>query len=74
VQRGAAASFIDRCGESASARRNFVFGPRTLTTGASPIVFVTNAAPPRVERAQDVRLGLVGGADDRRKGFESARR
>ena len=25
--------FIDRCGESASARMNLVFGPTTFTTG-----------------------------------------
>ena len=38
--------FIDSCGESASARRNLVFGPSTLTTGCSPIVLVTTPPQP----------------------------
>src|SRR2546426_7049176 len=61
--------FIDRCGESASARRNFVFGPSTLTTGCSPIVFVTTPPHPASNARRMFDSDSVGGADDRRKGF-----
>src|SRR5438128_11350572 len=38
--------FIDRRAEPASARRNIVFGPTTLTTGCSPMVLVTTPPQP----------------------------
>src|SRR5678815_5855422 len=63
---------IDSRAESVLARRNFVFGPSTLTTGCRPIVLVTT--PPRP--ASNARMMLlsdsVGGADERRNGFSSA--
>src|SRR5437667_4849059 len=61
--------FIDRCAESASARRNFVFGPTTLTTGCSPIVFVTTPAHPASNARRMFGSDSVGGADDNRNGF-----
>src|SRR5215831_1546834 len=61
--------FIDRCGESASARRNFVFGPRTLTTGCSPMVLVTTPPHPASKARRMFDSDSVGGADDSRKGF-----
>src|SRR5204863_5557526 len=61
--------FIDRCAESASARRNFVFGPRTLTTGWSPIVFVTTPPQPASNARTMFDSDSVGGADDSRNGF-----
>src|SRR5438132_5819271 len=61
--------FIDRCAESASARRNFVFGPRTFTTGWSPIVFVTTPPQPASNARRMFDSDSVGGADDSRKGF-----
>src|SRR5438445_2181449 len=61
--------FIDRCAESASTRRNFVFGPRTLTTGWSPIVFVTTPPQPASNARTMFDSDSVGGADDSRNGF-----
>ena len=61
--------FIDRCAESASARRNFVFGPRTLTTGCSPIVLVTTPPQPASKARRMFDSDSVGGADDSRNGF-----
>ena len=61
--------FIDRCGESASARRNLVFGPATLTTGCSPIVFVTTPPQPASKARRMFDSDSVGGADDSRNGF-----
>ena len=61
--------FIERCGESASARRNFVFGPSTLTTGCSPIVLVTTPPHPASNARRMFDSDSVGGADDRRNGF-----
>src|SRR5581483_5583372 len=61
--------FIDRCGESASPRRNFVFGPITLTTGCSPIVFVTTPPHPASNARRMFDSDSVGGADDSRNGF-----
>src|SRR3954469_8542575 len=60
---------IDRWAESASARRNFVFGPSTLTTGCSPIVFVTTPPHPASNARRMFDSDSVGGADDNRKGF-----
>jgi len=61
--------FIDRCGESASARRNFVFGPATFTTGCRPIVLVTTPPQPASNARRMLDSDSVGGADDRRNGF-----
>src|SRR5215471_8110167 len=61
--------FIDRCAESASARRNFVFGPTTFTTGCKPIVFVTTPPQPASKARRMFDSDSVGGADDNRKGF-----
>src|SRR5882672_1543955 len=63
--------FIDRCGESASARRNLVFGPVTLTTGCSPIVFVTTPPQPASKARRMFDSDSVGGAEDSRNGFLS---
>src|SRR5713226_1025975 len=62
---------IERCGEPASARRNFVFGPTTLTTGCRPIVFVTTPAHPASNARMMFDSDSVGGADDSRKGFRN---
>src|SRR5436853_6803664 len=61
--------FIDRRGESASARRNFVFGPTTFTTGCRPIVFVTTPPHPDSNARRIFDSDSVGGADDSRNGF-----
>ena len=80
--------FIERCGESASARRKFVFGPLTLTTGCRPIVFVTTPPQPasNARRMFDSRLGrrrrgeqegileANAGEDGREVGAHGARR
>src|SRR6185295_338847 len=64
--------FIERCGESASARRNFVFGPSTLTTGCKPIVFVTTPPQPASNARRMFDSDSVGGADDSRNGLRNA--
>src|SRR6476661_4565425 len=61
--------FIDRRGESASARRNFVFGPSTLTTGCRPIVLVTTPPHPASNARRMLDSDSVGGADESRNGF-----
>src|SRR5262245_7208437 len=61
--------FIDSRGESASARRNLVFGPTTLTTGWSPIVLVTTPPQPASNARTMFDSDSVGGADDSRNGF-----
>src|SRR5882672_4976754 len=61
--------FIERCAESASARRNFVLGPRTLTTGCSPIVLVTTPPHPASKARRMFDSDSVGGAEDSRNGF-----
>src|SRR5881398_691589 len=60
---------IDSRPESASARRNFVFGPSTLTTGCRPIVFVTTPPHPTSNARRMLDSDSVGGADDSRNGF-----
>src|SRR4029453_5947272 len=60
---------IDRCGESGVARRNFVFGPATLTTGCSPIVLVTTPAHPASNARMMFASDSVGGADESRNGL-----
>src|SRR5215831_13384716 len=61
--------FIDSCGESGTARRNFVFGPTTFTTGCRPIVFVTTPPHPASKARRMFDSDSVGGADDRRNGL-----
>src|SRR3982074_2090594 len=61
--------FMDRRAESASARRDFVFRPATLTTGWRPIVFVTTPPHPASNARRIFDSDSVGGADDSRKGF-----
>src|SRR3954449_12371335 len=64
--------FIDRFGESGIERRNFVFGPSTLTTGCSPIVFVTTPPHPASNARMMLLSDSVGGADERRNGFSNS--
>ena len=54
---------------SGDARRNFVFGPSTLTTGCSPIVLVTTPPHPASKARMMLASDSVGGADDSRNGF-----
>src|SRR5438128_4357550 len=61
--------FIDSCDESASARRNLVFGPATLTTGCSPIVLVTTPPHPASNARRMLLSDSVGGAEESRNGF-----
>src|ERR1700704_1391656 len=63
--------FIERRGESASARRNRVFGPATLTTGCRPMVFVTTPAHPASNARRMFDSDSVGGADESRNGFSN---
>src|SRR3954468_1372311 len=63
--------FIDRCGESASARRNFVFGPFTFTTGCSPIVLVTTPPQPASNARRMFDSDSVGGADASMNGLSN---
>src|SRR2546423_14655126 len=60
--------FIERCGESASARRNLVFGPTTFTTGCRPIVFVTTPPHPASNARRMVDSDSAGGAEERGNG------
>src|SRR5438128_2593372 len=70
--RAAPARFsIDRWEESGVARMNLVFGPLTLTTGCSPIVFVTTPPQPASNARMMLLSDSVGGADDRRNGFSN---
>src|SRR5712691_4986776 len=64
---------IERRAESALARMNFVFGPSTLTTGCSPIVFVTTPPQPASNARMMLLSDSVGGADDSRNGFSNRR-
>src|SRR6185436_19917904 len=64
---------IERRAESVDARRNFVFGPATLTTGCSPIVLVTTPPQPASKARMMLLSDSVGGADDSRYGFSKWR-
>src|SRR4029079_9649093 len=64
---------IDRCGESGVSRRTFFFGPATLPTGCSPIVFVTTPPHPASNARMMLLSDSVGGADARRNGFSNLR-
>src|SRR5215472_3461270 len=61
--------FIEMRGESASARRNFVLGPSTFTTGWRPIVLVTTPPQPASNARRMFDSDSVGGADDNRNGL-----
>ena len=63
--------FIERRPESASARRNLVFGPSTLTTGCSPMVLVTTPPHPASNARRMLDSDSVGGAEDSRNGFRN---
>src|SRR5256886_15823505 len=63
--------FIESRGESASARRNFVFGPTTLTTGCRPIVVVTTPPQPASNARRMFDSDSVGGAEARRNGLSN---
>ena len=64
---------VETRGESVAVRRNFVLGPSTLTTGWSPIVFVTTPPQPASKARRMLLSDSVGGADDRRNGFSKRR-
>src|SRR5436189_5824934 len=64
--------FMESLYESASARRNFVFGPLTLTTGWRPMVLVTTPPHPASKARRMLLSDSVGGAEDSRKGFWNA--
>ena len=51
------------------ARRNFVFGPSTLTTGCRPMVLVTTPPQPASKARMMLASDSVGGADESRNGF-----
>src|ERR1700730_14222021 len=61
--------FIEMVGDSTSDRRNFVLGPRTLTTGCRPIVLVTTPPQPASKARRMLLSDSVGGADESRNGF-----
>ena len=63
--------FIDSLYDSASARRNLVFGPFTLTTGCRPIVFVTTPPHPASNARMMFASDSVGGADDSMNGLSN---
>jgi hypothetical protein len=69
VQHRAGALLHREPAESELARRNFVFGPSTLTTGCRPIVFETTPPQPASKARMMLLSDSVGGAEDRRKGF-----
>src|SRR5712672_3787758 len=64
---------MDRCGESGSARRNFVFGPATLATGWRPMVLVTTPPHPASNARMMLLSDSVGGAEASRNGFSNRR-
>src|SRR5512134_1527502 len=64
---------MDKWPEPGVARRNFVFGPATLTTGCSPIVLVTTPPHPASNARMMLLSDSVGGADASRKGFSNCR-
>src|SRR5204863_9504682 len=52
-----------------SARRSFVFGPLTLTTGCMPMVLVTTPPQPASKARTMFASDSVGGAEASMKGF-----
>src|SRR5437899_4566062 len=63
--------FMDIVGESTSERRNFVLGPRTLTTGCRPIVLVTTPPQPASKARRMLDSDSVGGAEESRNGLRN---
>src|SRR5713101_4615706 len=63
--------FMEIVGESTSERRNFVLGPRTLTTGCSQIVLVTTPPQPASKARRMLDSDSVGGAEESKNGFSS---
>src|SRR5437762_5261856 len=61
--------FIERRTSLLSARRNFVFGPFTFTTGCNPIVFVTTPPQPASKARTMFASDSVGGAEASMNGF-----
>src|SRR5260221_14779626 len=61
--------FMDRRVPLFSARRNFVFGPFTLTTGCRPIVFETTPPQPASKARMMLASDSVGGAEASMYGF-----
>src|SRR6267142_3755425 len=59
--------------DSGVARRNFVFGPSTLTTGWRPMVLVTTPPQPASKARMMLLSDSVGGADESRNGFSNLR-
>src|SRR5262249_55217817 len=51
------------------ARRNFVLGPATLTTGCRPMVLVTTPPQPASNARRILLSDSVGGAEESRNGF-----
>ena len=64
---------IERWADSGVARRNFVFGPATFTTGCKPIVLVTTPPHPASNARMMLASDSVGGADASRNGFSNRR-
>ena len=73
VQRGARPLLHRQPRRVGVARRNFVFGPATLTTGCSPMVLVTTPPQPASNARMMLPSDSVGGADESRKGFSNRR-
>src|ERR1700737_170578 len=61
--------FIEIVGDSTSERRNFVLGPRTLTTGCRPIVLVTTPPQPASKAPKMLVSDSCGGPEESRNGF-----
>src|ERR687889_421033 len=51
---------------------NLALAPTTLTTGCSPIVFVTTPAHPASKARRMLLSDSVGGAEESRKGFPNS--
>src|SRR5580765_8522205 len=62
---------IDTCPDSGVVRRNFVFGPATLTTGCRPIVLVTTPPQPASKARMMLLSDSVGGAEASRNGLSN---
>src|SRR5947209_4788481 len=60
---------MERRASLLSARRNFVFGPFTFTTGWRPMVFVTTPPHPASNARMMFESDSVGGADASMNGF-----
>src|SRR4051812_1693800 len=63
--------FMDTFASSGVVRMNLALAPYTLTTGCSPIVFVTTPPHPDSKARMMFDSDSVGGADESRKGFSN---